>query len=128
MQNIWSWISNSRILTQEGSQFIKNQDLIYNVDQNKLNKLKNGIKCEKSNRYQDTLIKIKQTLEKDRSRLKLLEPSIENTAYNWLTTIPLMGRDFYLNKTTFLDNIRIRYTIKVFTIKMCFQFRTWPFL
>ena len=128
MQNIWSWISNSRILAQEGSQFIKNQDLIDNVDQNKLKKIKNGIKCEKSNRYQDTLIKIKQMLEKDRSRLKLLEPSIENTAYYWLTTIPLMGRDFYLNKTTFLDNIRIRYTIKVFTTKMCFQFSAWPFL
>ena len=98
--------------------------MIYNVDQNRLKKIKNGIKCEKSNRYQDTLIKIKQMLEKDRSRLKLLEPSIENTAYNWLTTIPLMGRDFYLNKTRFLDNIRIRYKIKVFTIKMCFQFRT----
>ena len=35
---------NSRILTQEGSQFIKKQHLIYKVNQNKLKEIKNGIK------------------------------------------------------------------------------------
>ena len=44
----------SRILTQERSQLIKSQ---------------HGIKCENSKQYQDTLIKIKQTLENVRSRL-----------------------------------------------------------
>ena len=34
---------NSRILTQEGSQLIKNQDLIYDVDQSKLKEIKNVI-------------------------------------------------------------------------------------
>ena len=46
--------------------------------------------CEKSKQYQDTSTKIKQTLENDRSRLKLLEPSIEPAPSNWLTTIPLI--------------------------------------
>ena len=50
---------NSRILMQEGSRLIKNQDLIYNIDQIKLKEIKNGIKCEKSKRYQDILTKIK---------------------------------------------------------------------
>ena len=58
---------NTRILTQEGSQVIKNQDLIYDVDQIKLKEIKNVIKCEKSTQYQDTSTKIKQTLENDRS-------------------------------------------------------------
>ena len=58
---------NTRILTQEGSQVIKNQDLIYDVDQIKLKEIKSVIKCEKSKQYQDTSTKIKQTLENDRS-------------------------------------------------------------
>ena len=53
------------------------------------------------------MTKIKQTLENDRSRLKLLDLSTENTAYNWFTTIPLIEHDFYLNKTMFRDSIRI---------------------
>ena len=57
------------------------------------------------------MTKIKQTLQNDISRLKLLDSSIEPTAYKWLTTILLMEHDFYLNKTTFLDSIRIRYDI-----------------
>ena len=61
---------NSGILTQEASQLIKNQNFIYDVDQNKLKETKNVIKCEKSKQYQDTLTKIKQALENDRSRLK----------------------------------------------------------
>ena len=71
---------NSRILMQERSQLIKNQDLIYDVDQNTLKEIKNYVKFEKSKQYQDTLIKIKQILENDRSRLKLLELSVEPTA------------------------------------------------
>ena len=85
---------NSQLLTQEGSQLIKNQDLIYDIDQSKLKEIKNGIKCEKSKQYQDILTKIKQTLENCRPRFKLLESSIEPTAYSWLTTIPLMEHDF----------------------------------
>ena len=61
---------NSRILTQEGSQLIKNQYLIYDLNQNQLEEIRKGIKYEKSKQYQDTLTKIKQTLENDRSRLK----------------------------------------------------------
>ena len=102
---------NSRILTQEGSELIKNQQLIYNVNPNKLKEVKNSIKCEKSKQHEDTLMKIKQTLENDKYRLKLLESSIEPTAYNWLTTIPLVDHDFYLDKTAFWDSIRIRYNI-----------------
>ena len=64
---------------------------------------------EKSKQYQDTFTKIKQTLENDRSRLKLLEPSIEPAPSNWLTTIPLID-GFYLNKT-FWNSTRIRYDI-----------------
>ena len=92
---------NSRILTEEGSQFIKNQDLIYNVDQIKLKEIKNGIKCEKSKQYQDSLTKIIQTLENDRPRLKLLESPIEPTAYNWLTTNPLMNMIFVSTRQRF---------------------------
>ena len=73
---------NSCILTQEESQLIKNQHLIYDVNQNKLKEIKNGIKCENSKQYQDTLTKIKLTLENDRSRFKFLESSIEPTACN----------------------------------------------
>ena len=62
------------------SQLIKNQDLIYDVDQNTLKEIKNYVKFEKSKQYQDTFTKIKQTLENDRSRLKLLELSVEPTA------------------------------------------------
>ena len=102
---------NSRILTQEGSQLIKSQDLSYDVDQIKLKEIKNEIKCVRSKQYQDILTKVKQTLENDRSRLKLLDSSIEPTAYNWPTTIPLMEHDFYLNMTTFWDSIRIGYYI-----------------
>ena len=58
-----------------------------------------------------TMTKIKQTLENDRSRLKLLDLSTENTAYNWFTTIPLIEHDFYLNKTVFRDSIRIPYDV-----------------
>ena len=56
------------------------------------------------------MTKIKQTLENDRSRPKLLETSIEPTAYKSLTTIPLMEHDSYLDKT-FWDTIPIRYYI-----------------
>ena len=58
-----------------------------------------------------TLTKIKQTLENDRYRFKLLESSEEPTAYSWLTTTPLIEHVFYLDKTTFWDSIRIRYDI-----------------
>ena len=78
-----------------------------------MKEIKNGIKCEKSKQYQDTWTKIKQALENDRSRLKLLDSSIEPTAYNRLTTISLMKHDIYLNKTKFWDNIRIRYDISL---------------
>ena len=70
---------NSQMLRQEGSQLMKNQHLVYNVNQHKLKEIKNGIKCETSKHYQDTLTKIKQTLENDRSQLKLLESSIKPT-------------------------------------------------
>ena len=76
-----------------------------------MKEIKNGIKCEKSKPYQDTLTKIKQTLENDRYRFKLLESSEEPTAYSWLTTTPLIEHAFYLDKTTFWDSIRIRYDI-----------------
>ena len=59
------------------------------------------------------MAKIKRNLENDRSRIKLLELSTEPTAYNWLTTIPLMEHDFYLNKTKFWDSIRICYDIRL---------------
>ena len=100
---------NGRVLTQEGSQLIKNQNLIDDVNQNKLKEIENGINCEKSKQYQDTLTKIKQALENNRSWFKLLELSIEPAAYSWLTTIPLMENNFYLDKTTFSDSIHIRY-------------------
>ena len=93
-----------------------------------MKEFKNGIKCEKSKQYQDTLAKIKQTLENDRSRLKLLDLSIEPTAYNWLTTIPLMEHDYDLSNTTFWDSISIRYDIPLkhlpsrFTIKFVVKF------
>ena len=76
-----------------------------------MKEIENGIKCEKSKPYQDTLTKIKQTLENDRYRFKLLESSEEPTAYSWLTTTPLIEHVFYLDKTTFWDSIRIRYDI-----------------
>ena len=82
-------------------------------DKNKLREIKNGIKCENSKQYQGTLNKIKQNIENDRSRLKLLKWSIEPTACNWSTTIPLMEHDFYLNKTNFWDNIHICYDISL---------------
>ena len=93
-----------------------------------MKEFKNGIKCEKSKQYQDTLAKIKQTLENDRSWLKLLDLSIEPTAYNWLTTIPLMEHDYDLSNTTFWDSISIRYDIPLkhlpsrFTIKFVVKF------
>ena len=93
---------NSRILTQEGSQLIKNHHLIYNVSKNKLKEIKNVIKCEKPKQYQGSLTKIKQALQNDRSRLKLLESTCN---------ILLMEYDFYFKKTTFWDSIRICYDI-----------------
>ena len=53
---------NSQILTQEESRLIKNQHLISDVNKDKLKEIKNGIKCEKSRQYQDSLTKIKQIL------------------------------------------------------------------
>ena len=124
---------NSQILTQEESRLIKNQHLISDVNKDKLKEIKNGIKCEKSRQYQDSLTKIKQIPENDRSQLTLLVSSREPAAYNWFTTIPLMEHDFYLNKT-FRNSNRIRYNkqLKYFTINMYlwsdFQFRICPFL
>ena len=102
--------------------------------------LSNGIKCEKSKQYQDTSSKIKQTPENDRSRLKLLESSIEPTAYNWFTTIPFMENGFYLNKTTFWYSIRIRYDVppkylpsrcicgKIFNLEHALSFKKGDFI
>ena len=57
------------------------------------------------------MTKIRQILENDKSRLKLLDSFIKSTAYNLLTTIPFTEHDFYLNKTTFWDSICICYDI-----------------
>ena len=70
---------NSGILTEGGPQLIKNQHLIYDVNQHKLKEIKNGIKCQKSKQYQNTLTKIKQTLENDISPLKFLESSYKTS-------------------------------------------------
>ena len=70
---------DSGILTQGGPQLIKNQHLIYDVNQHKLKEIKNGIKCQKSKQYQNTLTKIKQTLENDISPLKFLESSYKTS-------------------------------------------------
>ena len=74
-----------------------------------MKEIKNNIRYEKSKQYQDTWSKIKQTLGNDRSRFKLLQSSIEPTAYNWLTTIQLMEHDFHHNKATFSDSVHIYY-------------------
>ena len=37
-----------------------------------------------------------------------MESSVGPAVYNWLTTIPFMQHEFYLNKTMFWDSIRIR--------------------
>ena len=105
-----SEFDNSRKITYDLVTAIKEQRNIYDEDKRKINEIKNKIKTEKSKKSKEVLDEIKNEIN-DNFRTKLLESSMEQGAYNWLTALPLQQYHYYLDKRTFWDSIRLRYNL-----------------
>ena len=101
---------NSRGMTHGIVSAIKGQREVYVEDTTKLNALKNKIKTNKVTKPKGIFEDIK-TRASDPRYVKILESSIEQGAYNWLTALPLVNYGYHLDKRTFWDSVRIRYNL-----------------
>ena len=101
---------HSRKISEEGSTLIKKQQDIYTVDEHKINNIKAEIKSQNTKDHENKSNEIKAQLS-DQNKIKVINASTEPTAYNWLTTIPLVEHGFHLEKNVFWDSIRVRYNI-----------------
>ena len=101
---------HSRKISEEGSTLIKKQQDIYTVDEYKINNIKAEIKSQNTKDHENKLNEIKAQ-QSDQNKIKVINASTEPTAYNWLTTIPLVEHGFHLEKNVFWDSIRVRYNI-----------------
>ena len=98
---------NSRKVTKDLTQEVKDQKIISEIDCNKLKKVKQEVKRLKNEKNKAAHESLIQQLQKD--DLKVHEAITEAGASNWLTTIPLKNQGFYLDKRTFWDALCLRY-------------------
>ena len=76
-----------------------------------MKKLKSKFKSEKSKMYREKLDKImEQSTEKNK---KLLEINCERGASLWLSTLPIKDKGFQIDKQSFWDLLKIRYSHQV---------------
>ena len=102
--------NNSRKISALNVNLIKNQTQLYSVDQNTIHTLKSKVKAEEKTQHRQHLEKIKSSLgDTDR---KCLDAVLDGSSI-WLTTLPLVSHDFYLDKRTFWDAMYIRYNIPI---------------
>ena len=102
---------NSRKVTKDLTQEVKNQKLISEIDPNKLKKVKQEVKNLKYEKNKATHENLILQLRKD--DLKVHEAITEAGASNWLTAIPLKNQGFYLDKRSFWDALYLRYNIRL---------------
>ena len=103
---------NSKKLTETLTNSLKSQQHVYIENQSTLKTIKIEIQAEKERHYTSVYDTIRNNTN-DQSKLKLLESSIEQGAYNWLTSLPLVSYNYYLDKRTFWDSIRTRYNLPI---------------
>ena len=104
---------NSRLMTEGLVNDIKNQ----HKSDNFRSEEENGrpprlvILEEKKKREEAKVEYVKGQLNP--SKLKVYEAITEKGASSWLNTLPIKEHDFYLDKQTFWDTIRLRYGIEL---------------
>ena len=79
---------NSRIITNESTEFVKNHENLFHNNSEKQKKLKNDIKNEKKQKYTTQMEELRKKITCN-LKSRALEASIENGASNWLTVLPL---------------------------------------
>ena len=104
--------TNSKKLTNRLTKALKKKHNLYIENQSALKHIKTAIQAEKKQHYTTTYNAIKNSTT-DQAKLKLLETSIEQGAYNWLTSLPLVSYNYYLDKRVFLDSIRTRCNLPI---------------
>ena len=97
---------NSLMITEKLKNNIIQQEYQYQHDYENIKK-KNQIKNRKREKYKNTIINLKNELNKNQTRL--MEINQENGASSWLTALPLKDEGYVLNKRNFWDLIKIRY-------------------
>ena len=91
---------------------IKNQHLIIDeADDENERPAKAIILEEKKQREEEKVNQVIQQLNPE--KLRIYEAITEKGASNWLNSLPLKDHDFYLDKQTFWDTIRLRYGIEL---------------
>ena len=108
-ENCQTEYMNSKSLTTQLQNFIHDQSIGGQLDQESLNKQKYQISKTRQDYQQSKLEEVKAELENNPLKLRLLESSCERGASNWLTCLPLESDGFGLNKQEFADAIRLRY-------------------
>ena len=101
---------NSRIITNESTEFVKYQENLFHNNSEKQKKLKNNIKNEKKQKNTTQMEELRKKITCN-LKSRALEASIENGASNWLTVLPLKKQGFVLDKQAFWDGLYIRYGI-----------------
>ena len=101
---------NSRKVTLNGINNVKNQCEFTKKNNNMDSNLKNTIKNEKTKIYEANLEKGKQATA-NQSQLRSIETSTKNGAYKWLVALPIEKQGFCLDKRSFWDALHLRYNL-----------------
>lgn len=102
---------NSRSVTQEMVQIVKNQEYIYdNKVEITQRKRHAAIRAKKYKVNNETLDEIRTGIT-ERMTTRTIEASLEIGASNWLTSLPIKKYGFILDKQSFWDSLYIRYNI-----------------
>ena len=101
---------NSLLMTKDAVSKIKEHQALYQDNQKTSNQNRNKIRNERKIMHETTLESLKTTSTNNLNQ-KVLEACAENGSSNWLTALPLKKFDFYLDKQSFWDGIRIRYNL-----------------
>ena len=97
--------SNSRTITEELTSHVTQQNVNGSVDTEKLNQNIAMIKSENTARNKASLDSVRLKLPANKQ--KVLEAVTEVGASAWLTTVPVNAHDFYLDKKSFWDALRL---------------------
>ena len=103
--------TNSKMLSEQLTNFIITQNVDGEIDKEKLNKSKQEIRLKRRAHQENLLENLKAKMEPD--KLRLLEASLEKGASNWLSCLPLTEYGFNLNKQEFRDSLKLRYGWKL---------------
>ena len=98
---------NSRKLTSSLTDLIKDQSVLYSVNDIEQKKIKKTIKTERENTHKNVLNTLQNHLNENQLRLKSINR--EKGVSSWLTSYPISEHGFDLIKQQFWDSLRLRY-------------------